>query len=134
MPPNSKEYRKAYYKRRRKEVIKDLGSKCVFCGTIFDLEIDHKNGYNGKVSPNNSRGGMRNLFDAINLIKAGRKEELRVLCHKCNKAERKRGDKCFLKTSDYIRGLNQQQTELWVANILTSFLFDNIDVETGDAQ
>lgn len=84
MPSNSKEYRRAYYKRRRKEVIEELGGKCDNCDAITDLEIDHKNGYNGKHSPNGSRGGERNLWDAIKLIKAGRKNELRLLCKPCN--------------------------------------------------
>lgn len=85
MPPNSAEYQRAYHKRKRREVIEALGGRCEQCGTIFDLEIDHVNGYNGRTTPNKTRGGNHNLQDAITLIKAGRKEELQVLCAKCNK-------------------------------------------------
>ena len=88
MPANSPEYTraytKAYYKRKRREVIELLGGRCQKCGTIFDLEIDHINGYNGAFSPNKSRGGYRNLWDAIKLIKAGQVDELKLLCKTCN--------------------------------------------------
>lgn len=86
MTTNTPEYMRAYYHRKRREVISLLGGKCVLCGckeTEF-LEIDHKYGHNIKPSPNGSRGGMRNLWDAIKLIRAGRKNELRVLCKSCN--------------------------------------------------
>lgn len=131
MPSNSPEYARAYYKRKRREVIELLGGRCEKCGTIFNLEIDHVNGYNGTLSPNKSRGGTRNLHDALKLIKAGRKCELRPLCHNCNKAERKRGDKHFKSTSDYTNGLKQRTTDLWFSNLAGSFFFDNIDLKTG---
>jgi len=133
MPSNSPEYAKAYYKRKRREVIELLGNRYQKCGTISNLEIDHVNGYKGKLSPNKSRGGARNLSDARKLIKAGRKNELRLLCHQCNKAERKRtGDNNHFKsTSDYTNGLRQRATDLWFSNLAGSFFFENIDVETG---
>lgn len=128
MPPNSKEYEKTYYKRKRREVLEELGNKCEICGTIFDLEIDHVNGYSGAFSPNGSRGGRRNLLDAIKLIKAGRKNELRLLCNECNANERIRTEdnKKFLKTSEYHNGLKQHETDLWIANLLNSLLFFNM--------
>lgn len=60
---NSKKYMRAYYHRKRKEVIELLGRKCAKCGNdnYGDLEINHKKGYNGNVSTNGTRGGMRNL-------------------------------------------------------------------------
>ena len=85
MSSNSPEYDRAYYRRKRREVIELLGNRCAECGTIFNLEIDHVNGYNGRTTPNKTRGGNRNLQDAIKLIKAGRKDELRILCSDCNK-------------------------------------------------
>ena len=86
MPKNSKIYMRAYYHRKRAEVIRSLGGKCIFCGdpTIENLRIDHKNGYTDKVSPNGTRGGFRNLWDAIKIIRAGRSNELQIICYKCD--------------------------------------------------
>ena len=73
---------KKYYYEIRAGVLRALGGKCAICGNpdLDQLTIDHINGYNGKFSPNGSRGGWRNLQDAINIIKAGKSQELRVLC------------------------------------------------------
>jgi len=86
MTTNSREYMRAYYRRKRKEVLKELGNKCAICGSTDKdtFEIDHINGHEIKLSPSGSRGGMRNLWDAIKLIRAGRKNELRILCKRCN--------------------------------------------------
>lgn len=86
MSTNSPAYMRAYYHRKRREVVSLLGGKCALCGCSDEdrLEIDHKNGHNIKRSPSGSRGGMRNLWDAIKLIRAGREKELRILCKRCN--------------------------------------------------
>ena len=86
MTTNTPEYMRAYYHRKREEVLKALGNKCALCGcTDRDtFEIDHKNGHGINKSPNGSRGGMRNLWDSVKLIRAGRKDELRILCKRCN--------------------------------------------------
>jgi len=86
MTTNSPEYMRAYYRKTRKVVLDILGGECALCGCKDreKLEIDHKNGHDVKTSPNGSRGGMRNLWDAVKLIKAGRKDELRLLCKQCN--------------------------------------------------
>lgn len=86
MPTNNRTYMKAYYHRKRKEVITALGGTCIFCGEsdISELRIDHRNGYKGAHSPNGSRGGMRNLFDIIKLIKNGKKNELQIVCRSCD--------------------------------------------------
>ena len=86
MSTNSPEYDRVYYKRKRRKIVELLGGRCQKCSTIFDLEIDHVNGYNGAISPNKSRGGKRNLLDAIKIIKTGRIDELRLLCTDCNKS------------------------------------------------
>ena len=77
---------RAYYHRKRREVLSLLGDKCAICGSTDrdTFEIDHKNGHGIRKSPNGSRGGMRNLWDSIKLIRAGRKNELRILCKRCN--------------------------------------------------
>lgn len=86
MGTNSKKYMRDYYHKKRHEVIELLGGKCAKCGNdnYKDLEINHKNRYNGNVSTNGTRGGMRNLWDAIKLIKEDRIDELDVLCVACN--------------------------------------------------
>ena len=90
MSSNSSAYMRKYYKRKRREVIEALGDKCAKCGCIdyHILEIDHKNGYKGKLSPNNSRGGFRNLWDAVKAIREGRKSEYQLLCKDCNIKDR----------------------------------------------
>lgn len=86
MTSNAPLYMRAYYHRKRDEVLKELGNKCALCGCTDrdSLEIDNKNRYYLKTSPSGSHGGMRNLWDAVKLIRAGRKNELRILCKRCN--------------------------------------------------
>jgi len=84
MATNSKAYMREYYRLKRAEVVSLLGSRCALCSSTCDLEIDHVLGYSGKFSPNGSRGGMRNLWHALQLIRQGRASELRLLCKKCN--------------------------------------------------
>lgn len=86
MTTNSTAYMRAYYHRKRLEMFKQLGLKCSKCGCInySILEINHKNGYKGVLSPNGSRGGMRNLWDVISDIKAGKIDEYELLCKPCN--------------------------------------------------
>jgi len=83
---NSPAYMRAYYHRKRREVVKQLGDRCAQCGcTEADiLEINHKNGYNGHFSPNGSRGGFRNLWDVIKAIREGKINEYNLLCKECN--------------------------------------------------
>lgn len=44
-----REYSKKYYHKRRDELIKLLGGKCVVCGTNENLEFDHVNDIKGKI-------------------------------------------------------------------------------------
>ena len=78
---------RAYYHRKRAEVVSALGGKCIICGDtdIKALRIDHKNGYNGYVSSKGSRGGFTNLWDAIKLIRSGKINELQLLCWRCDR-------------------------------------------------
>lgn len=86
MTTNSREYMRAYYRSKRKEVLDKLGGKCVLCGDNDHnaLEIHHKNGYGGKNHPNGSRGGIDNLWNAIKHIREGRQDELELLCWRCH--------------------------------------------------
>lgn len=84
MPTNNREYNIAYYNKRRDETIALLGGKCAKCGCEYDLQFHHKNGYNGTVPPNGTRGGYQNLWSVIKLIKEGRAEETELLCYECH--------------------------------------------------
>lgn len=89
MSTNNLTYGRAYYKCKRNEVIELLGGRCSGCGSteFSHLEFHHKNGYDGPISPNGSRGGIRNLWHVISLIKQGRIGELDLLCKQCNLKE-----------------------------------------------
>lgn len=86
MPSNSPEYNRAYRRNLRLKLIKELGGVCVFCSEtdVIKLTFDHKNGYDGKLSPNGTRGGFRNLQHIRKLVENGRKNEVRILCISCN--------------------------------------------------
>ena len=67
-------------------MLKQLGGRCARCGIadVNVLEINHINGYKWVFSPNGSRGGMRNLWDVITDIEAGKIDEYELLCKSCN--------------------------------------------------
>lgn len=93
MVTNNKRYMRMYMRKYRAslrfELFEQLGMQCVQCGCgdLSQLEFHHLNGYNGEVSPNGSRGGMRNLLDIQKLINEGRASNVVVLCKRCNKNE-----------------------------------------------
>ena len=86
MTTNTPEYMRAYYHRKRRDFISLFGAKCAICGcTDYDqLQIDHIKGHNVTLSQNGTRGGITNLWDAIKIVRAGRKDEIRILCNNCN--------------------------------------------------
>lgn len=85
-------YMRDYYHRKQKEVYAVLGDKCSICGSLYNLEIDHVNGYENSNNGYQGRGGWQNLNDVLKMLKEGRKNELRILCKDCNLNERFKKD------------------------------------------
>lgn len=82
-------------RRRKAELIEQLGSKCVKCGTTEDLEFDHKNGRD--YDP-------QKLSYSARLARYKREAdrgEIRLLCGRCNKAARATNDNgAWIPTKD----------------------------------
>ena len=80
-PAATKEYMRNYmrnrYHSRRQRLLKELGGKCVSCGSRKDLQFDHKN---------KKKKTMR-MADVHSVSDARLKEELKniqLLCRKCH--------------------------------------------------
>lgn len=76
--PNSSEYRRSYYRKRKNEILNLLGNKCVNCGNVNNLEIDHINSF------------LKN-FDITTKLMHKSKDEInkelqncQLLCHNCH--------------------------------------------------
>jgi len=77
MPTNRQGYKSEYYHRRRAEIIKQLGGKCLMCETTLNLEIHHLLGYKGLQV--NGRGQLIRLRDWRDNI-----DDLILLCYECH--------------------------------------------------
>lgn len=92
MVTNSKRYMRMYMRTYRTNIRNTLliayGSQCALCGCseLYKLEFHHRNGYNGMLHPNGSRGGHENMLDVQRLIKDGRKDEIQLLCKSCHES------------------------------------------------
>ena len=77
-----KKYRENLYKERKKLIFDLLGNKCVKCGSIDNLEIDH-------IDPH------LKLFDVLNYILANidkltnEIKKCQLLCYDCHKEKTK---------------------------------------------
>ena len=67
--------------KARKQLILDLGGKCVSCGTKRMLEVDHINGRNW--TPRNVSSDTR----VRRYLKESKEGKLQVLCKSCNSAK-----------------------------------------------
>lgn len=76
----------ALYRRRRDELLSQLGRECVVCGSIEDLHFDH-------ITPADWPRSAYSSHERIKLYKleadAG---NLRVLCGRCNRSKSNRLD------------------------------------------
>ena len=83
--------RKNYY-HKRDQIINHYGNVCVYCSSINNLEIDHKDG-NGKqdrlLTPNSTRGIWKKI------ITSDFPEDYQISCHQCNLAKGNFNDKQF---------------------------------------
>lgn len=73
-----REYMRNRYRNKRKEIIESLGGKCVDCGSVDDLELDHIN----------KRKKTMRMADVHSTNDKKVKEELKniqLLCKKCHK-------------------------------------------------
>lgn len=74
MPTNKKGYIHFYYHRERAKIIDTLGSKCLKCGCIDNLEIHHIN--NGHKEIMSGAGQLKRLQEWKQNI-----DNLSLLCH-----------------------------------------------------
>lgn len=78
---NNNEYHRKYNKRRyraiREEIIKRLGGKCVRCGTITNLEIDH-------IDPSTKNFDSNKWLTVSNGVRDGELCKCQLLCKECH--------------------------------------------------
>lgn len=80
MSTNPPGYLRAYYVKKKAELFSELGGRCVVCGTDYDLEIHHKNGWTG-ARGKNGRGRLDRLTDWERELSVGGLELLCDACH-----------------------------------------------------
>jgi len=78
VPTNRRGYIREYYHRERDKIIKQLGGKCIACGTTDNLHIHHIIPYNGK--NHRGRGAIARLLDWKNNM-----DKICLLCEECHK-------------------------------------------------
>ena len=71
---------KVWAKKRHAQLIQTLGGKCVICGYFEDLEIDHIDGRDYKLTNMDPSARISKYYKEL---KNG--VRLRVLCSDCNK-------------------------------------------------
>jgi hypothetical protein len=83
VPTNSREYSRAYWRRRKSEAIEALGGACVQCGNDDRrvLQIDHVDG-DGHLDK--CPGGKRYWYVVLKDIAAGLVARYQLLCANCH--------------------------------------------------
>lgn len=81
------EQKREYRARRRQRAIDFCGGRCELCGGYEALTFHHLTSYEGKHSPNGSRGGMRQLKEVEMRIYNGGRDTIKLLCKDCHKLQ-----------------------------------------------
>ena len=90
---------KANYKKYRDLVINGYGGKCIFCGSVDRLHIDHVNGDGAKDRKLNGNTGTSALRI---IVKNSFPKEYQLLCDSCNYAKGQRTNEEFIEWVDWI--------------------------------
>jgi hypothetical protein len=84
--PSDNEYMARYmnerYHRRRREAIQILGSKCVQCGSVDKLELDH-------IDPSMKTGAISKLMSRGDARWRAELEKCQLLCAPCHRGKTK---------------------------------------------
>lgn len=73
-------YNRAYYHKKRNEIIDNLGGKCKHCGNTNCLEIDH-------ISPATKSFSIGRLLNHSKQTISSEIDKCQLLCHDCHKAK-----------------------------------------------
>ena len=72
-----REYNRARYKKKRQEQILRLGGKCVWCGTVEDLQFDH-------IEASSKVDTIGRLWDRHSSTIDKELSKCQLLCRKCH--------------------------------------------------
>jgi len=113
MSYKSREKRNAYmrkrYHKKRLWAVQYLGGRCVCCGSIDNLEIDH-------INPDTKSFGLNNLWSVAWARYVGELDKCQLLCRSCH-LEKSKGEGSL--TKNRACGARLPHTKLTIANVKT---------------